>query len=678
MGSDLSKKKGLFKAYEGNQPYIFASYKHADSDIIYPMLKQFNDRGFNIWYDDGLQYGEDYDDLIDLKIEESSLFIICITERVIKYARDKDEYMKKELDVAIETETPILPIFIHDVKLKGKYRMQLRGKHSIFKFEYASEDEFLKECVDAFENDFGLEPESILNEDLQPKQGTANISQSQLESIETVGIDLGTSYSSAYVYADGKPIMVPNVEGTTTYGKAFPSCVSLTDEGVVVGEPASQDITENIIKHMKRHMGTDYKVEIQDKVYTPQLVTAFILAKIKKDTEAFLGKEISKAVISVPAYFDHNQRCATIDAAKIAGLEVLKLISEPTAASLAYYNDNCVDATALVFDLGGGCLDVSIVKLEDGTSSVISTAGNTMLGGKDMDSALKLYLAKEFQNDYNINLLDYSSANTRLEEAVERAKIELSDTIRTEFLLPDIAKGDDGKPIHYYTALNRSKLESLVDNIVQRCGEYIQLALDDALMTPDDIDKVILVGGPTKMPIVRKYVVDFLGKMAEMGIDSIGCVGQGAAIQAAIIEGRLQGIGAFDVLPLSLGTEVADGNTSVFVKRNTTIPFKTSDLFGTATDDQTGIMVKVVQGEHSMARDNIQLGSLLINGIPSLPRGVVLIEVTYQIDGNGILDISAVEQLSGMKLSTSMENSFKLTDEEINNARAYVFNSFYI
>ncbi len=494
------------------------------------------------------------------------------------------------------------------------------------------------------------------------------------KSKKIIGIDLGTSNSAACVYIDGKATIVPSAEGASVYGKAFPSYVAFTADGdLLVGEPAKkQAITnpENTIKAIKRHMGTDYKVEIQGKTYTPQQISAFILQKIKRDTETFLGEEIDEAVITVPAYFDDNQRTATKEAGKIAGLTVKRLLNEPTAASLAYgiHKEGDDDVNILVFDMGGGTLDVTIMEFGDGIFEVQSTSGDTKLGGKDMDFALKNYLAKEFEDEYGINLLDNPDTDMRLEEAAERAKIELSNTIETEVNLPFIAQGSDGQPINFITTLNRSKLESLVNNIVQRCGETIQTALDDAVMTPDDIDKVILVGGPTRMPIVQKYVEDFLGKEVERGIDPMECVAQGAAIQAAVIDGTVQGIMLVDVTPLSLGTEVADGSTSVIIKRNTAIPIKKSEVFSTVTDNQTGVMVKVVQGERRMARDNTQLGSFLLNGIPPAPRGVPQIEITYAIDADGILDVSAKELSTGVEASITIEASMKLSDEEIEDA----------
>lgn len=494
------------------------------------------------------------------------------------------------------------------------------------------------------------------------------------ENERIIGIDLGTSNSAACVYIDGKATIVPSAEGATVYGKAFPSYVAFTDDGdLLVGEPAKkQAITnpENTIKAIKRKMGSDYTVEIQGKEYTPQQISAFILQKIKRDTEAFLGEEITKAVITVPAYFDDNQRTATKDAGKIAGLDVLRLLNEPTAASLAYgLNKNSDEhINILVFDMGGGTLDVTIMEFGDEIFEVRSTSGNTQLGGKDMDFALKKYLADEFKQEHGINLLEDSQADMRLEEAAERAKIELSNTVETEINLPFIAMDEDGQALNLITTINRSKLESLVEEIVKRGGETIQRALDDAVMTSEDIGKVILVGGPTRMPIVQEYVELYLDKKVERGIDPMECVAQGAAIQAGVIDGVIGDLILVDVTPLSLGTEVADGSTSVIIPRNTAIPVKKSEIYSTVHDNQTGVNVSVVQGERKMAEDNSQLGSFLLNGIPPAPRGVPQIEITYEIDADGILNVTAKELSTGVNQSIIIDASMKMSDSEIERA----------
>lgn len=494
------------------------------------------------------------------------------------------------------------------------------------------------------------------------------------ENERIIGIDLGTSNSAACVYIDGKPTIVPSAEGATVYGKAFPSYVAFSQDGdLLVGEPAKkQAITnpENTIKAIKRKMGSDYTVEIQGKTYTPQQISAFILQKIKRDTEAFLGEKISKAVITVPAYFDDNQRTATKDAGTIAGLDVLRLLNEPTAASLAYglNKDNDDDINILVFDMGGGTLDVTIMEFGDGIFEVKATSGDTQLGGKDMDFAIKKHLADEFMDEHGVNLLDDPQSDMRLEESAERAKIELSNTIETEINLPFIAMDSDGQPLNLITTMNRSKLESLVEPIVKRCGETIQRALDDAVMAPEDIDKVILVGGPTRMPIVQEYVELYLNKEVERGIDPMECVAQGAAIQAGVIDGVIGDLILVDVTPLSLGTEVANGSTSVIIPRNTAIPFRKSEIYTTAQDNQTGVNINVVQGERKMAEDNANLGSFLLNGIPPAPRGVPQIEITYEIDADGILNAKAKELSTGVEQSIIIDSSMKMSDREIQKA----------
>lgn len=490
-----------------------------------------------------------------------------------------------------------------------------------------------------------------------------------------LGIDLGTSNSAACVFIDGKATMIPSAEGTSLYGKAFPSYVAFTDDGEqLVGEPAKKQAStnpDNTISEIKRHMGTDYKVNIQGKEYTPQEISAMILQKIKRDAETFLGEPISKAVITVPAYFDDNQRTATKDAGTIAGLEVLRLVNEPTAASLAYGIDKQdeEDVNILVFDLGGGTLDVTIMEFGDGLFNVQSTSGNTKLGGTDMDNVLINYLAEEFEKKNGIDLREGEDSRRRLREGAEKAKIELTNLPETEVNLPFIAMGEDGKALNLIEKINRSKLESLVRPIVDKCGESIDQAVEDANLTLDDIDKIILVGGPTRMPIVQKYVEDHTGKSIERGIDPMECVSQGASIQSAIIGGDITDMILLDVTPLSLGTEVDGGLTAFMIKRNTTIPVKFTKTFSTAADFQTDVLCNVVQGENKMAEFNTLLGSFVLDGIRPAPRGVPQIDVTFEIDADGILNVSAVDRDTGNEKSITITAATKMSPDEIEQKR---------
>ncbi len=486
-----------------------------------------------------------------------------------------------------------------------------------------------------------------------------------------LGIDLGTSNSAACIFRDGKLEIVPSAEGTSLYGKAFPSYVAFTKEGdLLVGEPAKKQANmnpENTISEVKRRMGRkNCKYNIQGKEYTPQQISGYILQKIKADAEKFVGEEIRKAIITIPANFNDNQRTATKDAGRIAGLEVLRLLPEPTAASLAYGIDRQSDddLNILVFDIGGGTLDVTIMEFGSGIFEVQSTSGDTKLGGTDMDNAIMHYIAEEFNKEHNINLLENDESERIIRMAAEKAKIELSNTIETEIIERSIASKNN-QPLHLNMTLNRSKLEQLVRPIVERCGETIQKALDDAVLESDDIDKVILVGGPTRMPIVKKYVEDFLGKSAEGGIDPMECVCQGAAIQGGVMGGAIDNVILVDVTPLSLGTEVQDGSTSVIIKRNTPIPITKSDNYTTVFDNQTSVNVNVVQGERRMAVDNTKLGSFILDGIPPLPKGVPQIEITYEIDSDGILNASAVEKSTGKKQAIRIEGAMAMDDAEI-------------
>jgi molecular chaperone DnaK len=486
-----------------------------------------------------------------------------------------------------------------------------------------------------------------------------------------IGIDLGTSNSAAAVVIGGRPTIIPSVEGVTLYGKAFPSYVAITKEGdLLVGEPARRQAVlnpEGTVTAWKRKMGTDYKYVIHGKEYTPQQLSAFLLQKIKRDAEAFLGEPVRKAVITVPAYFNDNQRQATKDAGVIAGLEVVRIINEPTAAALAYgLNKLDQEMRILVFDLGGGTLDVTIMEFGQGVFEVKATSGDTQLGGTDMDRALVDYIVENYRRETGIDLRKDQSAMNRVREAAERAKIELSSMTETEINLPYIAYDSSG-PKNLYMRINRATLEQVVRPIVERCRGPVMQALQDAKLSPEDIDKIILVGGPTRMPIVQQFIKEILGKEPERGVDPMECVAMGAAIQAAILAGELKDkdIVLLDVVPISLGVETLGGIFTKIIERNTTIPVKRSEIFTTAADFQTSVEIHVLQGERPMAADNVSLGRFTLSGIPPAPRGVPKIEVTFDINADGILTVTAKDLGTGKDVSVKITAPHRLSKEEV-------------
>ncbi|NLJ70064.1 MAG: molecular chaperone DnaK [Clostridiaceae bacterium] len=482
-----------------------------------------------------------------------------------------------------------------------------------------------------------------------------------------IGIDLGTTNSCVAVLEGGEPVVIPNPEGART----TPSVVAFTkDNQRLVGAIAKRQAASNpdrTIMSIKREMGSNFKAKIADKEYTPQEISAMILQKLKADAEEYLGETVSKAVITVPAYFSDSQRQATADAGKIAGLEVMRIINEPTAASLAYGLDKETEQKIVVFDLGGGTFDVSILEIGDGVFEVLATSGNNRLGGDDFDQRIVDYLIAEMKKDQGIDLSKDKLALQRLQEAAEKAKIELSGMTTTSINLPYVTVDETG-PKHLDVSLSRAKFDELTDDLVDKTIQPLEQAMKDSGLKPSDIGKILLVGGSTRIPAVQERVTAYFGQEPFKGINPDECVAIGAAIQAGVLSGDVEGLVLLDVTPLSLGIETLGGVMTKIIDRNTTIPTKKSQIFSTAQDGQTQVEVHVLQGEREFANDNKTLGNFILDGIAPAPRGIPQIEVTFDIDANGIVNVSAVDKGTNRKQNITITASTNLSDEEIDQA----------
>ena len=482
-----------------------------------------------------------------------------------------------------------------------------------------------------------------------------------------IGIDLGTTNSCAAILEAGVPKVIPNPEG----GRTTPSVVAFKKGEKIVGESAKrQALTNpNTVSSIKRKMGTSEKVTLEGKKYTPEEISAMILSYIKDYCEAYLGEEVKKAVITVPAYFTDSQRQATKNAGKIAGLEVERIINEPTAAALSYGLEKDEGQTILVYDLGGGTFDVSILELGDGVFEVKSTNGNNHLGGDDFDERIIDYICDEFEKENDIDLRDDNMAMQRLKEVAEKAKKDLSGMVSTQVSAPFIAKGDDGEPIHLDMTLTRAKFEDLISDLVESTLEPVRKAIKDAKITKKDIDKVLFVGGSTRVPLVYDTITKELGKEPSREVNPDEAVALGAAIQGGVLAGDFNDIVLVDVTPLSLGLETLGGVMTTLIPRNTPIPTSKTEIFSTASDNQPGVDIHVLQGERSMADDNKTLGRFQLNNIPPAPRGVPQIEVTFNIDSNGIVNVSAKDLGTNKEQSITITSSTNLSDEEVERMR---------
>jgi molecular chaperone DnaK len=505
------------------------------------------------------------------------------------------------------------------------------------------------------------------------------LKMSETKREKILGIDLGTTNSAAAVIMGGRPTIIPSAEGSTVAGKMFPSVVAFTKEGqLLVGEPARRQAVTNAegtVREAKRLMGTERKITLHGKEYTPQQISAFILQKILRDTETYLGEKVAKAVITVPAHFNDNQRQATIDAGEIAGLKVTRIVNEPTAAALAYGIDKSdQEQKIMVFSFGGGTNDTTVMDFGGGVFEVLSTSGDTQTGGADLDKAVMDYVVDEFRSKTGVDLTSDLSAMARVKEASEKAKIELSTILTTDIDLPYVAM-KEGQPLNLHLTLNRAKLEQLTRPIVEKIRKPIIQTIKDAKLTPQQIAKIIVFGGQTKMPLVQQFIEDVVGKKPERGLDPMECVALGAAIQGGVLAGEISDIVLLDVTPLSLGVETLGSVMTSVIERNTTIPVKQTQIFSTAADFQTAVTIQVLQGERTMAKDNISLGRFDLTGIPPAPRSVPQIEVTFDINADGVLDVTAKDLGTGKEMSITITASTKLSQAEkdrmVNEAEHY-------
>jgi molecular chaperone DnaK len=669
-----------FESYTGNAPYIFVSYSHRDSSIVYLELKTLNSLGYRIWYDESINPGNDWSEEIAKAINKSAYFIVFISPNAVE-----SKNVRNEINFALQKNKTFLAVHIFETNLPDGLELNISRLQAIIKYQM-DDYTYLKKIEKALpdnvmeyqknKNETDQWYQRVAEQENEIAQNNSGVKHQNGEEValnknssdqrytrKVLGIDLGTTNSCMAVMENGVAIVIPNIEG----GRTTPSVVGFSKIGKkMVGHVAKrQAVTypDHTVVSIKRRIGTDYKLTIGDRQYTPTGILAFILTKMKADAESYLRENISRIVITASVYFSESQRQVLKEAARMAGLEVLRTINAPTAAALAYGINKEEAHTILVYDLGGGTFDVSILELGDGVFEVKAMSGQNRLGGDDFDERVVNWMVEKFKKENSVDLRDNRMAMQRLKEAAEKAKIELSELTSTVINLPYITLVNDS-PKQLNFILTRVKFEELIHDLVEATSGPTKRALADAGLEPKDVDKVILVGGSTRIPAVQEMVKKITGKEPYRGVNLDEAVAVGAAIYGGILVGDVKNIVLLDAIPFSLGLETSGGVFTRIIDRNTTIPTVKSQIFTTVVDNQPSVDIHILQGERPMAADNITLGQFRLDGIPPAPCGLPQIEVTFDIDANEIIHVSAKDKGTGKEQKWTITSSVSLKEDK--------------